>query len=388
MLEEYMMNIGYNEEQFDLIRNSYPISTLTESTLLFNIKNMVNFLHRNGLSNEDIVNITSTIPNLIMTSTEKIKERVKELTSIGFNKLESYKMIRNYPYIIELPFQKIINKFKYLYELGFSCDDINEIMVNKTDIISIDNTSLRKRINYFLDYGFTISDIINIINLVPEVIDIRISYINKIIDEFNNYGFSKDSIIRIITHLPNLFIFKDSVTDNLDRLNEIGYSNKEIISIITKVPALLRKSYFDNIFIKFSLLNSYEFTNIDIIKLTISIECLLKFNYSKNEVNNMIKNFPLLLGYDTTSLNKKINFYKNKGLEKYICNNSHLLNFSFDLISAREKLITDNNIENTYYKDLFENNNCASLLIDNLFLSEEDFYNIYKKTTNDLLRRS
>ena len=104
MLEEYMMNIGYNEEQFNLIRNSYPISTLTESTLLFNIKNMVNFLHRNGLSNEDIVNITSTIPNLIMTSTEKIKDRVKELTSIGFNKLEAYKMIRNYPYIIELPF--------------------------------------------------------------------------------------------------------------------------------------------------------------------------------------------------------------------------------------------------------------------------------------------
>ena len=103
MLEEYMMNIGYNEEQFNLIRNSYPISTLTESTLLFNIKNMVNFLHRNGLSNEDIVNITSTIPNLIMTSTEKIKDRVKELTSIGFNKLEAYKMIRNYPYIIELP---------------------------------------------------------------------------------------------------------------------------------------------------------------------------------------------------------------------------------------------------------------------------------------------
>ena len=141
MLEEYMINIGYNEDQFSFISKSYPLNTLTESTLLFNIKNIVNFFHRNGLSNEDIVRITCTIPTLIVTSTENIKTRVRELINIGFNKLEAYKMISNYPYIIELPFQKIINKYKYLSEFGFSYDNINEIMVNKTDIISIDNTS-------------------------------------------------------------------------------------------------------------------------------------------------------------------------------------------------------------------------------------------------------
>ena len=78
MLEEYMMNIGYTEEQRELIVNSYPLNTYTESTLLFNIKNMINFFHRNGLNNEDIIKITSTIPNLLVISTENIKNRVKE----------------------------------------------------------------------------------------------------------------------------------------------------------------------------------------------------------------------------------------------------------------------------------------------------------------------
>ena len=111
MLEEYMINIGYSDEQRELITNSYPLNTYTESTLLFNVKNIINFFHRNGLTNEDIVNITSTIPNLLVISSENIKNRVKELINIGFNKIEAYKMIKNYPYIIELSFQKIINKF-------------------------------------------------------------------------------------------------------------------------------------------------------------------------------------------------------------------------------------------------------------------------------------
>lgn len=403
MLEEYMNNIGYTEEQRQLIINSYPINTYAESTLLFNIKNMINFFHRNGLTNEDIINITSMIPKLLIISLENIKNRVKELINIGFNKLEAYKMIKNYPYIIELSFQKIINKFNYLKELGFSHDNIIDIMVSKTDIISIDNTALRKRINYFTEYGFTIDDIINIINGVPEVIDLRISYINKIIDDLTTYGFSKNAIIRIITNLPNLFIFKDSITDNLDKLSELGYNKKEITSIVRKVPMVLRKSYFDNIFIKFGLLNTYELTNNDIINMTVTnpyllvysndklinnIECLLNGFYTKDEVTNIIKSTPLLLGYDTNNLKKKLAFYKKNGLEKYICNNSHLLSFSLDLIEAREKVITDNKIDNVYYKDLFENNNCTTLLIDNLFLNEEDFYKIYNLTTDDLLRRS
>lgn len=403
MLEEYMMNIGYTDEQKELILNSYPLNVYTKSTLLFNIKNMINFFHRNGLSNEDIINITCTIPNLLIISSENIKNRVKELINIGFNKLEAYKMIKNYPYIIELSFQKIINKFNYLKELGFSDDNIIDIMVNKTDIISIDNTSLRKRINYFTEYGFSLDDIINIINGVPEVIDLRISYINKIIDELNNYGFNKDSIIRIITNLPNLFVFKDSLTENLVKLSELGYTNNEITSIISKVPMVLRKSYFDNIFIKFGLLNTYEFTNDDIVKMTVenpyilvysndkiinNIDNLINGFYSREEINNMIKNFPLLLGYDINSLKKKLIFYKNTGLEKYICNNSHLLSFSLDLIEAREKVISDNKMDNVYYKDLFENNSCTTLLIDNLFLNEEDFYKIYNLSTDDLLRRS
>ena len=46
MLEEYMINIGYSDEQRELITNSYPLNTYTESTLLFNVKNIIySFFH-------------------------------------------------------------------------------------------------------------------------------------------------------------------------------------------------------------------------------------------------------------------------------------------------------------------------------------------------------
>ena len=38
-----------------------------------------------------------------------------------------------------------------------------------------------------------------------------------------------DTSILIITHLPNLFIFKDSLSDNLDKLSELGYTKKDTI---------------------------------------------------------------------------------------------------------------------------------------------------------------
>ena len=61
MLDEYMNVIGYTDEEISLIKKAYPINTYTESTLLYNIKNIVNYFRRNSLDNKDIIHITHII---------------------------------------------------------------------------------------------------------------------------------------------------------------------------------------------------------------------------------------------------------------------------------------------------------------------------------------
>ena len=55
---------------------------------------------------------------------------------------------------------------------------------------------------------------------------------------------------------------------------------------------VLRKSYFDNIFIKFGLLNTYEFTNNDIIDMTVKNPYILAYSNDKliNNIDNLFIN--------------------------------------------------------------------------------------------------
>ena len=120
MLDEYMISLGYNDEELKLIKNSYPLNNCSEATLLYNIKNMGGYLRKNGLNNKDIISITKIIPNIISMSIENIKQRVNDLSKMGFNKLDAFTMIKNYPYLIELSLEKIKNKIIFFKDLGFS----------------------------------------------------------------------------------------------------------------------------------------------------------------------------------------------------------------------------------------------------------------------------
>ena len=85
MLDEYMLGIGYSSFEVDTIKNIYPISKYSESTTLYNLKNLYNYLKNNNISNEDFVFITMTVPSVIIESIENIKIKVfNEVLSLYF----------------------------------------------------------------------------------------------------------------------------------------------------------------------------------------------------------------------------------------------------------------------------------------------------------------
>lgn len=140
MFDEFMLNFGYTDDEIELIKNSYPLNTYTESSLLYNIKNLVNYFHRNTFDNEAIIKLTTTFPQIISMSQENIKIRVNELSSNGFNKIDIFNMIKQYPYIINMSNQRINNKYQTFIDLGFSIEDINKIFLNRTCVLNTDSS--------------------------------------------------------------------------------------------------------------------------------------------------------------------------------------------------------------------------------------------------------
>ena len=90
MLDEYLENIGYSNKQTSFLKKTYPISSYSESTLLYNFKTIYNFFKKNNVDNESFIYITTTVPNIICESIENIKNKIYYFYLLGFNKLEFF----------------------------------------------------------------------------------------------------------------------------------------------------------------------------------------------------------------------------------------------------------------------------------------------------------
>ena len=93
MFEEYMIQIGFSEDETKNIMRIYPKSQYSPSTLLYNLKNLHHFFLRNGITNSDFVKIIITIPHIFFISTENIKLKIQELVDIGFKRIDIFQII-------------------------------------------------------------------------------------------------------------------------------------------------------------------------------------------------------------------------------------------------------------------------------------------------------
>ena len=389
MLEEYMLDIGYSEDQINIIKNVYPTFRYSSSTTLYNIKSLYNFFRRNGLSNEEFIYVTTTSPSIISESIENIKLKIIELNTFGFNKIDSFNIIKNYPYILEISNQRIKNKFDKLQELGFLKDNIIYIISENSSLFGIESSSLKKRFQLFIDFGYTEKEIIDIISCVPKLFDCSTSIIQKKFDEFKNMGFKPNEIIKITYILPELFIGSVNViNDKFNDLVEFGYSELDITNIIKKIPIILKDYYLDNITVKLNCLTELGFNNDEIILITCNnpyillypeeaiierFNNLLFFDFSIESIRKMIINLPILFGYNINTVKERISYYDEIGLKNLITINSSILLFPCELIKRRYDFLSKTiSIDDNNYKYLF--------------LNDIEFYKKFKISKTDLMK--
>ena len=381
MLDEYMDSIGFSSDDISFIKSSYFRPMYSENSLLFNLKKLVDYFHRNHLKNEDIIFIIKSIPEVISISLENIKSRVFELTTIGFNKYQVFNIIKSYPYIINLSHQKIINKITFFLTIGFDNNDVINLLSDNTYLFTTDNSTIKNKVDFFLEVGYKPSNITCLFNNTPKLFNTNLKTIKSKYNYMKELGFKDIDIINISLNIPSIYLDDKNVfKDNFSFLENYGFNIKSIIKIINKIPYILNNQYLENLSNKIDLLIRFGFSRneiTNIIKnnpyyLLISEELIIN-NYNfliKIGLSNyLISNTPLLINYNSNEIAKRIKFYKDNNLFNIILDNPNYLLFSFSFIKRRYKFLTNNN-----YK------------LDDLFIDDILFYNKYHITREELVK--
>ena len=217
-----------------------------------------------------------------------------------------------------------------------------------------------------------------------------------------NLGFIDNDLIKIVSYLPKIILGDlTDINEEFSYLINYGYSEIDIINIVKKIPMILGSGHLDEVNSKIKCLEDFGFLKDEIINITCNnpfillytcdylkwkLNNFLELNISKDDLIKMIINFPAIIGYGISNMKEKVEFYRNIGLIDMVINNSRLLSFSFDFIKARYSIITDNNIENEFYKDLFEDNVVVEDLKVFLFASDKVFFDKYHISREELLR--
>ena len=381
MLDEYMDSIGFNSSEISFIKSSYFQPMYSENSLLYNLKKLVDYFHRNHLKNDDIIFVIKSIPEVISMSLENIKSRVFELTTIGFSKYQVFNIIKSYPYIINLSHQKIINKITFFSTIGFDNNEIINLLSDNPYLFTTDNSTIKNKVDYFLEIGYRPSNITYLFNNATKLFNTNLKTIKSKYNYMKELGFKDEDIINISLNIPSIYLDdKNIIKDNFSFLENYGFNIKGIIKIINKIPYLLNNQYLEKLSNKIDLLIEFGFSRneiTNIIKnnpyyLLLSEELiinnyksLIKFGLS----NYLISNTPLLINYNSSEISKRIKFYKDNNLFNIILDNPSYLLFSYSFIKMRYKFLI--------------NNNCK---LDDLFIDDISFYNKYHVTREDLVK--
>ena len=123
------------------------------------------------------------------------------------------------------------------------------------------------------------------------------------------------------------------IKQKIKNLISLGYSQEEILNMIKSLPALL----------------GYSIENIKQ-----KIEDLMSLGYSKEEVINMTKTLPALFSLNIENIKNKIYFYREIGLDFIITEKTKNLMQSVELSYARYNYLQNNNLEMRGYSFLFQ----------------------------------
>ena len=373
MLEEYLLDIGYNDKQIKSIKSNFLFRQISEDSILFTFKSLYQYLHKNGFTNKDIIDVTINNQNVFNMSLENIKTKLSDISKLGFKKNLVFTMLKKHPLILDISIKIIASRIEHLKQIGFS---LEEIAINSS-LLSYTIPNIDKCFDNLLKVGYTTKEAITLITNDLDFFEEKENFFNKKYLEFKKQGMSKKLFLTLSSNYPILLRDDNILYNKFSGLLEKNFSIEDIIYLLENVSLLLDDNYKTKLDSSFDLFENYQFSTEEFKKIIMKnpyvllypdyfienkINLFRKYNYSLTDIKTIFINQPIIIGFSSKNLEEKLEFYIKKKLNKSIINN-YGLTYDINFILKRYKFLKDNDY-----------------LLEDIGLSENNFKNKYLAT--------
>ena len=120
-LKELFLELGYNENEYVEIVNTYSIITMKPETLMRKVKENYEFLISLGYSKEEVIKMTKSFPQIYGFSIENIKQKIEDMEKLGYSREKVIKMTKSLPQIYGYSIENIKQKIEFYDSIGLHC---------------------------------------------------------------------------------------------------------------------------------------------------------------------------------------------------------------------------------------------------------------------------
>ena len=152
-LRKFFIELGYKEEEYEIIVNTYPLSNSKVETLLNKVKENYNSLIELGYSREDVIKMTKSLPAIYSLSIENIKQKIEDLKELGYSREDVIKMTKTLPTIYGYSIQNIKQKIEF-----YNSINLHFLAVEDTKNLMQSTALSYARYMFYKERGITIDE--------------------------------------------------------------------------------------------------------------------------------------------------------------------------------------------------------------------------------------
>ena len=251
-LKEEFIKLGYTEEEYHDIRNSYPINNLKGETLIKKLKDNFNYLLKNGYTKEEVIKMTTKLPAIYGYSIESIKQKIEDMIDLGYTKEEVIKMTTKLPAIYGYSIENIKQKIEDIIELGYTKEEVIKMAKSSPSIYGLSKENIKQKIKDMNTLGYTKEEVIKMTKILPQIYCYSIESMKQKIEDIIELGYTKEEVIKMTKSLPAIYGYsienmkqKIEFYDSIDMHNLAVINPKQLMQSVNLSYA--RYSFYKNI---------------------------------------------------------------------------------------------------------------------------------------------
>ena len=232
-LKEEFIILGYTKDDYDAIRNSYPISSIKDETLIEKVRDNYSFLLKLGYKREEIIKITKSLPEIYGYSTRTIEQKMKDMISLGYTKEEVIRMTKNSPSIYSYSIETIKKKIDDIISLGYTRKEVIKMTKGLSQIYGYSIEGIKQKIDDMISLGYTKEEVIKMTKSFTPIYGLSIESMKQKIDDMISLGYTRKEVIDMTKDLPAIYGYsKKNMKQKKDFYDSIGLH--ELVSVDPK----------------------------------------------------------------------------------------------------------------------------------------------------------